>query len=190
MKLLFLLSILFSFTTLAKDAKNFKLLGHDGKEYELNQFKGKTIVLEWFNQGCPFVRKHYDANNMQALQEKYVDKDTVWFSINSSNIDKQGYLKDASVAKAIYNKEKMKSTALLIDTDGKVGKAYGAVTTPHIFVINKKGKLIYQGAIDNNPSTQIGKADINYIDKTFMRIADNKIERYEQTKAYGCSVKY
>jgi peroxiredoxin len=190
MKLIGLLSFFICFLSFSKEATNFKLKGHDGNIYELSQFKGKTVVLEWFNHGCPFVRKHYDTNNMQELQKKYVGKDTVWFSINSSNIGKQGYLKNEKAANKIYLQEGMKSTALLIDTDGKIGQAYGAVTTPHIFIINKKGKLIYQGAIDNNPSTQMGKADINYIDKTFTRMANKKTERYETTKAYGCSVKY
>lgn len=193
MKITFILLLIFtSFNIKAKDAYNFSLKGHDGKKYNLKDYRGKTVILEWFNHGCPFVRKHYDSNNMQALQEKYIKEggDIVWFSINSSNVGNQGYLKDFDRAKEIRKKEGMKSSALLIDTDGKVGQKYGAVTTPHIFIINKMGKIIYDGAIDNNPSVSLGKADINYIDKTLASIDHSATAKLQKNKPYGCSVKY
>lgn len=170
---------------------DFSLKGHDGKTYSLSDYKGKIVVLEWFNHGCPFVRKHYDSSNMQNLQKKYKNK-VVWLTINSSNVGKQGYLKDTVAAKKIYEQEEMESKALLIDTDGTVGRRYKAKTTPHMFVINKDGKLIYEGAIDSIASANSSdiESSENYVDMVLTKIVSGKSVKYTRNKAYGCSVKY
>ncbi len=189
MKLLILLSLIAS-ATFAKDL-NFKLRGHDGKTYSLEEFKGKIVVLEWFNHGCPFVRKHYDSKNMQKLQKKYKSK-VVWLTINSSNVDKQGYLKDEKAASKIYDLEGMNSRALLIDTAGRTGQKFEAKTTPHMYIINPKGKLVYEGAIDSIASANENdiKKATNYVDDTLAKLADGQSIDYFKTKPYGCSVKY
>jgi cytochrome oxidase Cu insertion factor (SCO1/SenC/PrrC family) len=189
MKLLFFL-ILLSSALLAKDL-DFNLIGHDGNSHSLKTLKGKIVVLEWFNHGCPFVRKHYDSKNMQNLQKKYKNK-VVWFTINSSNVDKQGYLKDEKAAAKIYELEGMNSRALLIDTAGRIGQKYNAKTTPNMYVINAEGKLVYEGAIDSIASANdndIKKAR-NYVDETLSKLIKNEDVSYFKTKPYGCSIKY
>ncbi len=172
-------------------APAFKLPGVDGKEYELNQFKGKTVVLEWYNRGCPFVRKHYDSKNMQDLQKKYVGQDVVWLTIISSAKGEQGYADERS-GKADYEGEGMGSTALLLDPDGKVGRLYDAKTTPHMYIVDSKGVLVYEGAIDSTPSTS--SSDIagseNYVDAALTEVMAGKKVSKAKTKPYGCSVKY
>jgi peroxiredoxin len=175
----------------ATPAPNFKLKGHDKKIYELKDYRGEFVVLEWFNHECPFVRKHYDSKNMQALQEEFVKKGIKWFSINSSAKNKQGHL-DIEAANKIKNQEQSRATAILLDPEGKVGRLYQAKTTPHMYVINPQGHIIYQGAIDNRPSTD--KSDIKEA-KNYVKMALNKSLKGEklkirQSKAYGCSVKY
>jgi glutathione peroxidase-family protein len=175
---------------MAKDL-DFNLRGHDGKSYSLKEFKGKIVVLEWFNHGCPFVRKHYDSKSMQNLQKKFKNK-VVWLTINSSNVDKQGYLKDEKAASKIYEIEGMNSRALLLDTAGRIGQKYQAKTTPHMYIINAKGKLIYEGAIDSIASANdfdLKKAT-NYVDATLTKLTNNEEVEYFKTKPYGCSVKY
>src|SRR3989338_9054422 len=132
-------------------APNFTLTDTNGKQHSLADYKGKYVVLEWVNFECPFVKKHYQSNNMQKLQETYTAKDIVWLSINSSAEGKQGYYA-AAQANEIISNANAKPTAYLLDTDGTVGKTYGAQTTPHMYVIDPQGKLIYQGAIDSIPS--------------------------------------
>ncbi|HEX8281531.1 MAG TPA: redoxin domain-containing protein, partial [Chthoniobacterales bacterium] len=133
------------------EAPNFTLKDSSGKTHSLSDYKGKFVVLEWFNEGCPFVKKHYSSGNMQKLQKEYTGKDVVWLSINSSAEGEQGHVTPESAPKTIAD-WKMDSTKLLLDGDGKVGKMYGAKTTPHMFVIDKAGKLVYQGAIDSKPT--------------------------------------
>ncbi|OFZ45728.1 MAG: hypothetical protein A2381_14865 [Bdellovibrionales bacterium RIFOXYB1_FULL_37_110] len=175
---------------LGDEFKSETLLGHRGEEVDLSQYKGKTVVLEWFNEGCPFVRKHYDSMNMQSLQKKYASE-VVWLTIVSSRKGEQGYLKDSNEAMATYVREKMASSHLLLDPTGKFGQYHGAKTTPHMFVFNK-GKLAYTGAIDNFPTTNV--ADIqkatNYVEKIIEAIKTGKEVPAGQVKPYGCSVKY
>lgn len=172
-------------------APDFALKATDGKTYKLSDFKGKYVVLEWVNYGCPFVKKHYDSGNMQSLQKRWTGKDVVWLAICSSAPGKQGYY-DAAQAKQESTSRKNSSTAYLLDSDGKVGRDYGAKTTPHMFVINPKGQLIYQGAIDSiasaNPS-DIGKAT-NYVDAALNSAMAGKPVAEDTTRSYGCSVKY
>lgn len=153
--------------------------------------KGKYIVLEWYNDGCPFVRKHYDSKNMQNLQRKYKGK-VAWLTVNSSAEGRQGYLASIDAAKGMYSKEQMDSLSLLLDSDGKVGKAYGAKTTPHMYIIDPKGTLVYQGAIDSIASADSSdiKKSKNYVDMALTEALAGKKISMAKTQPYGCSVKY
>lgn len=174
-----------------KPAPDFNLTDTTGKKRSLSDANGKFLVLEWTNYDCPFVRKHYESKNMQGLQKTFTGKGVVWYSINSSATGRQGNYAPEKI------NELMKSngavpTAYLIDADGKVGKAYGATATPHMFVINPKGVLIYAGAIDDNNSTDISdvKQATNYVQKALTEAMANKPVSTASTQAYGCSVKY
>jgi len=135
-------------------APNFTLTDSNGQKHSLSDYKGKFVVLEWFNPECPFVKKHYDSGNMPNLQKEYTSRGVVWLSINSSAPGKQGSYTPQGFNE--YVKAKGASpTAVLIDADGKVGHLYGAKTTPHMFIIDPRGILIYQGAIDDTPGTDM-----------------------------------
>jgi peroxiredoxin len=172
-------------------APDFTLKDVNGKTHNLADYKGKFVVLEWFNEGCPFVKKHYTSGNMQKLQKEYTGQDVVWLSISSSAEGEQGHMTPQTAPKTIGD-WKMDSTKVLLDHDGKVGKMYGAKTTPHMFVIDKEGKLIYQGAIDSKPSSNT--ADIegaeNYVKVALDNSMAGKPVATSSTKPYGCSVKY
>ena len=172
-------------------APAFTLKDSTGKEHSLSDFKGKFVVLEWFNEGCPFVKKHYTSGNMQKLQGEYTGKDVVWLSINSSAPGEQGHMTTDSAPKTISD-WKIKSTKILFDHDGKVGKMYGAKTTPHMFVIDKEGKLVYQGAIDSKPTANTADIDSaeNYVKVALDSTMAGKPVENASTKPYGCSVKY
>lgn len=175
--------------TIAK-AQDFTLPNQDQKEISLKDFKGKTVVLEWLNHGCPFVRKHYDSGNMQKLQEKWTKNGVIWLSIISSAPGKQGYV-SFKEAKEEGLSNNSKATHILLDPQGKVGKLYEAKTTPHIFIL-KDGKRLYEGAIDSLPDTNqssVTKAQ-NYIDEALTQLSKNEKVKIGKTKAYGCSVKY
>jgi peroxiredoxin len=172
-------------------APAFTLQGADGNEYSLSDFEGKWVVLEWINHGCPFVKKFYDAGKMQELQKHYTDQGVVWLSICSSAEGKQGYYTAAQWQQV--NEEKgSKATATLLDTDGTVGKAYGARTTPHMYVINPHGELVYRGGIDDQPSADqatITQAT-NYVAGALdAGLAGNEIP-VSSAQPYGCGVKY
>ncbi|MGI4992609.1 redoxin domain-containing protein [Halobacteriovorax sp. GFR7] len=173
-------------------APNFTLENQEGKQISLSSYRGKKVILEWYNEGCPFVRKHYDSMNMQQTQKRAKQSGYHWLSINSSNIGKQGYIKNAQAAKNRLQVEKSHATHLLIDTDGTVGKLYNAKTTPEIFIINEKGLIDYMGAIDSIPSAD--KRDIqnaqNYVKNALQQLKENKKVSPARTKPYGCSVKY
>lgn len=172
-------------------APDFKLMDVQGKEVHLEKLKGKWVVLEWFNKGCPFVKKHYDSNNMQALQKKYIDKGVTWITIISSAEGKQGYESDKETIETA-NALKASPTHILRDTDGKIGQAYMAKTTPHMFVIAPDQKIVYQGAIDDNSSSD--PADIpnskNYLSSALDEALQGKNVTVKKSKPYGCSVKY
>lgn len=173
------------------EAPAFTLKSTEGKEVSLADYKGKLVVLEWINYDCPFVKKHYGSGNMPALQEKYTGEDVVWLSINSSAEGKQGYL-PASELGSRSEKEGNKATAVLLDTDGSVGKAYDASTTPHMFVIGKDGKIAYAGGIDDKPTTKA--EDIagsnNYVAAALDALIAGDEVATAKAKPYGCSVKY
>jgi hypothetical protein len=161
------------------------------REIKLSDYKGKIIVLEWLNHGCPFVRKHYDSGNMQKLQKKYTDQKVIWLSIISSAPGKQGH---ADQEKALKDKSENKSfaTDVVLDSDGKIGRLLEARTTPHMYIINKEGQLSYQGAIDDQGDTDMESIPVakNYISMALDEMILGKKVTAHTTKAYGCSVKY
>src|SRR6202049_4905100 len=163
----------------------------EGKSQTRSQYKGKYVVLEWFNPECPFVKKHYGSGNMQKLQEEFTGKGVVWLSIDSSAPGKEGNLTPEQAEKKM-SEWKTRSTALLLDQDGKVGQAYGAKNTPHMFVINPEGKVIYEGAIDSKatPNPADIPASTNYVKVALDESLAGKPVSTAQTKPYGCSIKY
>jgi peroxiredoxin len=177
--------------TVGKPAPEFTLNNLDGKPVQLADYRGKHVVLEWHNPGCPFVQKHYDSNNMQSLQNKYDAKDTVWLSVNSTNTGHQDYMSNAKMKDHLAEK-KAAPDAYLTDTDGKIGKAYGARTTPHMYVIDPAGKLVYAGAIDNKPGTSRDeiKTAKNFVVAALDESKAGKAVSTATTPPYGCSVKY
>ena len=172
-------------------APDFTLKDTQGNQHSLSDFKGKFVVLEWTNLGCPFVRKHYDSNNMQSLQKKYTDKGVVWLSICSSAEGKQGHFAPDKWNELIVEKGAA-PTAVLLDEEGKVGRLYGATTTPDMFIIDKKGNLVYRGAIDSIKS--VDQSDVpkatNYVSAALDRTMAGQPVKNSSTKPYGCSVKY
>ena len=172
-------------------APNFSLPDSAGKTDTLSEYKGKYVVLEWTNPECPFVRKHYESDNMQKLQTEYVKKGVVWLTIDSSAPGEQGYL-DGNSAKKAKDDKYAADSALLLDPDGKVGHLYEARNTPQMFIIDPEGKLIYSGAIDSIASAD--KADLakatNYVRAALDEALAGKAVTHTQSKPYGCSVKY
>lgn len=170
---------------------NLKSAGTEDSSVKLSDYKGKVVVLEWLNHGCPFVKKHYQSGNMQALQKKYVAKNIVWLSIISSAPGKQGHV-DAALAEKEMVEHKSNASKVLLDPTGEVGKLYEAKTTPHMFIVDKFGALAYQGAIDDQPDTEqssIPKAK-NYVAEALDLILAGKTVKQQTTKSYGCGVKY
>jgi len=170
---------------IGKPAPDFSLQDQNGKTVNLADLKGKIVVLEWFNEECPYVVRHHEKDKtMSTLSDKYASKDVVWLAINSTN----GKTSDNN--KAVAEKWSVKYP-ILNDSDGKVGHAYGAKSTPHMFIIDKEGKLAYAGGIDNDPQGEkTGSDKVNYVDKALTEILDGKAVSEPKTKNYGCSVKY
>ncbi|WP_334655122.1 redoxin family protein [Sphingomonas panaciterrae] len=177
--------------TTGQPAGNFRLMDADGKAVTLSQFKGRPVVLEWNNPGCPFVQKHYDSGNMQAAQAKAKAMGAAWLTINSGAPGKQGHMTGAE-AKAFLAAQKAQPTAYLLDPQGRVGKGYGAKTTPHMYLIDASGKLVYQGGIDDKPTAN--KADIagahNHLLAALGEVKAGKKVSVAEARPYGCSVKY
>lgn len=172
-------------------APDFSLVDTNGKTHALSDYKGRVVVLEWVNFGCPFVVKHYESNNMQSLQKKYTEKGVVWLSVASSAKGKEGNMTPSEWNKEI-GAQKAASTAYLIDEDGKVGRSYDAKTTPHMYVIDATGNLVYKGAIDDKRSTKISdvKGAKNYVSAALDEVLAGKKVSTSSTEPYGCSVKY
>ena len=172
-------------------APQFTAIDSHGKTHSLNEYRGKYVVLEWHNQGCPYTRKHYLSGNMQSLQKEWTAKGVVWFTVISSAPGEQGYV-TASQENAYMTKMNADPTAALLDTSGKLGHLYDAKTTPDMYIINPSGKLIYSGAIDNRPTPDeddIKGAD-NYVNDALTEAMDGKPVATPYTRPYGCSVKY
>ncbi|HTB21884.1 MAG TPA: thioredoxin family protein [bacterium] len=173
-------------------APDFSLMSASGKTVQLSDYRGKLVVLEWVNSGCPFVHKQYDSDNMQRLQRKYTDEGVVWLTISSSCQGKEGYFAEPKDARAFIKERNAAMTALLLDHKGVVGREYGAKTTPDMVVLTKKGTVAYEGAIDDKPSTDL--ADIpgahNYVAAALDALMDGRPVAVTQTRSYGCSIKY
>jgi len=162
-----------------------------GKTISLGDYAGKTVVLEWTNHECPFVKKHYESGNMQSLQKEMTGKGVVWLTVVSSAPGKQGHVSAAQANELTRSRDAAPSDVIL-DEDGKIGMAYGATATPQMVVITPKQTVAYMGAIDSIPSAKpsdIPKAD-NYVRAAYDAVAAGKPVQVAQTKAYGCSVKY
>lgn len=172
-------------------APNFKLADVNGKPVSLSDFKGKTVVLEWNNPGCPFVKKHYASGNMQKAQAAATKDGAVWLTINSSAPDKQGHMSGAE-AKNFVSESGARPTAYLLDPRGVVGKVYDAKTTPHMYVVNRAGTLVYAGGIDDKPTAN--PADIdgarNHVLAALTELKAGKSVSVATSRPYGCNVKY
>ena len=172
-------------------APEFTLTDSNGSEHSLSDFRGKYVVLEWTNHSCPFVVKHYKEGHMQAQQKAMTDKGVAWLQIVSSAEGKSGYITEAE-AKLIRARSQIHSTAMLLDTSGEVGRAYDARVTPHMYLIDPEGLLIYQGAIDSIRSTRasdIEKAN-NYLLAAYESAVSGETIENAKTTPYGCGIKY
>jgi AhpC/TSA family len=192
------IATIFVLTTLTTAAVNagdaapdFTAIDSNGKTEKLSDYKGKWVVLEWTNSGCPFTRKHYSSGNMQNLQKQWTGKGVVWFSVLSSAPGKEGYM-TAADENAYLRDKGAAPTAALMDPKGDLGHLYGAKATPHMFVINPKGEVVYAGAIDDRPSTDRGDISgaTNYVSSALKEAMSGKNVSTPNTEAYGCSVKY
>ena len=172
-------------------APDFKGVDSNGVEHSLSEYRGKFVVLEWANQGCPYEQKHYLSGNMESLQRQWTGQGVVWLSIISSAPGQQGYVTPAQ-ENDYLQKMKAAPTAALLDPSGTIGRLYDAKTTPHMFVIDPEGKIVYQGAIDNKPTPD--QADLktadNYLNDALNAAMAGKPVAVASTRPYGCSVKY
>ena len=196
-KILSLLLLSFLASTSVKNgeiAPSFSLLNQDNESVSLDEFKGKKIILEWTNHDCPFVKRHYDTENMQTIQKDMTDNEIVWLSIISSAKGKQGYVTKEQ-AKELTSERNAHPTHVLLDTNGDVGRMFSAKTTPHMFLLDEVGKVRYQGAIDNLGntralfSTDLSKAK-NYVRNAVSQLVSGEGVRDKKTRPYGCSIKY
>jgi peroxiredoxin len=172
-------------------APEFSLTDSNGAKHDLSSLKGKFVVLEWVNFDCPFVKKHYGSGNMQKLQKAYTGKGVVWLAVNTSAPGKEGHFPPAEINVKLKASGASPS-AYLLDAEGAVGRAYGAKTTPHMYVIDPKGTLVYAGAIDDKPSTD--QSDIagarNYVAAALDEAMAGKPVTTASSQPYGCGVKY
>jgi peroxiredoxin len=177
--------------TVGQPAPAFTLSDTNGKTVNLADYKGKTVVLEWHNPECPFVKKHYESANMQTLQSKYTKEGVVWLSVNSTEPSHQDYKKPNAMS-ALLKTSNASATAYLMDESGAMGKAYGARTTPHMYIVDREGTLVYAGGIDDKRSSNIAdvKTAKNYVAAALDEMKAGKSVSVSTTTPYGCSVKY
>ncbi|MCE7887507.1 MAG: thioredoxin family protein [Alphaproteobacteria bacterium PRO2] len=177
--------------TVGQPAPDFSATDVNGKAVKLSDLKGKIVVLEWTNNECPYVKKHYGSGNMQKTQKEAAAKGVEWITVNSSAPGRQGHV-SAEEAKKIMTDAGGAPSAEILDEDGKIGKAYDAKTTPHMFVIDKEGTLVYAGAIDDNPSPkpEDAAAAKNYVLAALSDIEAGKPVETPTSQPYGCAVKY
>jgi peroxiredoxin len=172
-------------------APDFSLVDINGKAQKLSDYRGKYVVLEWFNSECPFVQKHYESGNMQGLQARYTQKGVVWLGINSTSRKHSDY-RDPARSQAILKDWKAAPSALLLDPEGKVGRQYSARTTPHMYIVDPAGVLVYAGGIDDKASTN--RRDIasakNFVAVALDEALGGKPISAASTYPYGCSIKY
>ena len=184
-------SLGFAEAVVGQTAPAFQVKDASGKSQSLQDYAGQWVVLEWYNKDCPYVKKHYGSGNMQKLQKGYAAKNVKWLTVISSAPGKQGYL---DPAQALENAKQAgsASNAILIDSTGTMGRAYGAKTTPHMYVIDPKGKLVYVGAIDDNNSADpaVIASSKNYVAAALDAAMSGKAVEVTSSQPYGCSVKY
>ncbi len=173
---------------IAGKAPDFSVTGADGKRHSLKGQKGKVVILEWTSPACPYSQARYDDKTVQTLQRDAKAKGIVWYSVNTSRPKKPGYL-TPKAAQARTTKEGASPSAFLLDNGGKVGRLYGARTTPSFFIVGKDGRLLYQGAIDDDAFAE-GKATRNHVREAMADIAAGKAVRVAETRPYGCAVEY
>lgn len=172
-------------------APNFTGVTSTGETFNLADQAGKTVILEWTNHDCPYVKKHYNADNMQALQRETTEDGAVWVTVISSASGKQGHV-SADKANELTQSRGAAPSAVVLDEDGVIGRLYDAKTTPHMYVIDGEGTLRYMGAIDDKPSANASSLEgaTNYVRVALSEMAEGKPVSEEVTTAYGCSVKY
>ncbi|HXM95728.1 MAG TPA: thioredoxin family protein [Candidatus Dormibacteraeota bacterium] len=172
-------------------APDFTATDTNGKVHKLSEYRGKFVVLEWTNRGCPYTQKHYNSGNMQRLQREWTGKGVIWLTVISSAPGEQGYV-TASQENAYLKESNAAPTAVLLDTTGAVGHLYDAKTTPHMYIIDSQGTLIYNGAIDDRPTTDLGDVNgaKNYVSASLQEATSGKPVSNATTRPYGCSVKY
>jgi peroxiredoxin len=183
---------LFAFAVKVGDqAPDFTGTDSHGQTHKLSDYRGKFVVLEWHNNGCPFTKKHYESGNMQKLQQEWTSKGVVWFTVISSSPGSQGYV-TADQENEYLQKMHAVPSAAILDPKGDIGHLYGAKTTPHMFVINPQGQIIYNGAIDDKATTD--PSDVNgannYVSDALQEAMSGKAVAVATTRPYGCSVKY
>lgn len=176
---------------IGKPAPEFTGTDTHGNAVKLSALKGKTVILEWTNHGCPYVGKHYRTGNMQALQKETTDEGVVWLSVISSAPGRQGHVSGAE-ADELTSSRGAAPSAVLLDPEGTIGKMYEARATPHMFIIKPDGTLAYKGAIDDKPSARDSDVPVaqNYVRTALAQIKAGKPVEPSATRAYGCSVKY
>ena len=176
---------------IGKPAPDFSATDSNGKTVKLSDFRGKTVVLEWTNDGCPYVGKHYSSGNMQTLQKDAAAKGVIWLTIISSAPGSQGYV-TGEEANALTSARGAAPAAVLLDPEGDVGHLYDARTTPHMFIVNKDGTLVYMGGIDDKATTDVAdiKTAKNYVRAALDELAAGEPVENAVTRPYGCSVKY
>ena len=197
----YIVSTLIGFTLIAfsigwaarvgEPAPDFAATDTNGEVHKLSEYQGKFVVLEWTNRGCPYTQKHYNSGNMQRLQREWSSRGVVWLTVISSAPGKQGYV-TASEENAYLKQANAARTVVLLDPTGTLGHLYDAKTTPHIFIINPKGALIYNGAIDDRPTTDVSDVNgaKNYVSLALEEATSGKPVSNPTTRPYGCSVKY
>jgi hypothetical protein len=176
---------------IGKAAPDFAAVDSNGKPVKLSDYRGKVVVLEWTNDGCPYVQKHYSSGNMQKLQKDETAKGIVWLTIISSAPGEQGYVKGAE-ANELTKSRGASPSAVLLDPEGKIGHLYDARTTPHMYIVNGEGTLVYMGGIDNKATTSLAdlKTAKNYVRAALDEVTAGKPVGEAVTRPYGCSVKY
>jgi peroxiredoxin len=188
---LFIASYAHSAPAIGQKAPEFTAKDTAGKTVNLSDFKGKHVVLEWFNPNCPYVKKHYNSANMQGLQKEFTGKGVVWLAINSTDKEHVDYMSPQQLVG--WGKEKSATpSTMLMDESGQIGQTYGAKTTPHMYIINPQGQLVYAGGIDNKPSsrTEDIKTATNYVRQALGEALAGKPVSQAATQPYGCTVKY
>lgn len=177
--------------TVGQPAPDFTLKDVNGKTVRLSDYRGRHVVLEWNNPACPYVQKHYKSSNMQTLQKEATAKNVVWLAVNSTEASHGDYLSPAQLGRWM-SEQKANPTATLMDEDGSAGRAYAARVTPHMYIVDPQGKLVYAGGIDSTPSARVDdiKTATNYVRTGLNESLAGKAVSQATTRPYGCSIKY